>query len=251
MYRRRRSPSPRYQTTRRPSIRYVTVRPRSPLYTTYSSSFGIPASFAQYTPRIYDERSTTAHSSFGTQQNPASANRTSHQQSRSGYQDGPRSYDERATSPPGWPTEAVKLFLAVMCEGTERQHDRFQRENAARHLALDLEAQYDIRISAEELLRKYEILDRDYSEMIDARAGPHEHGFIMSRHRERVRQRLVDEDRRRESHRDGDRERGRQREREIEREERARRERSSRPRRSDEPYYGRSPWSTDAGRRQR
>ena len=78
-----------------------------------------------------------------------------------------------------------------MCEGTERQHDRFRRENAARNLALDLEAQYDIRISAEELLRKYEILDKDYSEMIDARAEPYEHGLIMSRHRDRVRHRLL------------------------------------------------------------
>ena len=282
MYRHRRSPSP---TTRRPSVRYVPIQPRSPLSTTpRSSSFGIPASFARYTPRDHDERATTAHSSFDTRPNfpadfarytprdhderattahssfdtrpnPSSANRTSHQQSRPSYQDGRRSYDERATSPPGWPTEAVKLFLAVMCEGTERQYDRFQCEIAARHLALDLEARYNIRISAEELLRKYEILDKDYSEMIDARAGPREHGLIMSRHRERVRQRLLDEDRR--SHRHEDRERGRQRERETEhlergrREERERRERSSRPRRSDEPYYGRSPWSADAGRRQR
>lgn len=153
----------------------------------------------------------------------ASTNPTSDRQPRPSDRNAPRSDVEQATSQPDMPLEAVKLFLAVMCEGTECRHDEFQTENAAKHLAQDLESTYNVRLSADKLLRKYKLLEEN--EIRHARPGPEEHNLIMTLHRRRVMQRL---------------EEGRGREEERKRKEEGERRRwHIRPRQSEEQYYRR------------
>ena len=92
------------------------------------------------------------------------------------------------------PLEAVKLFLVVMCEGTERHHDEFKIRGAAKNLAQDLESNFGVRLSADRLLGKYKLLREN--EIRQARPGPKEHDLIMTLHSLRVTQ--LEEERERE-----------------------------------------------------
>lgn len=214
------------------SLRHTTTNSRHTRYrVTNSTSFGYPPfpDSASHTPG----RRSSPDNARDYYNPPASAstNRTPDPQPRHSDRDTVRIHRyhsvsvstrdtpdrqpsvQQATSKPAIPLEAVKLFLVVMCEETERYYDdEFQIRRAAKHLAQDLKYNFGVRLPAEELLRKYRILKEIEEDMIRySRPGPEEHELIMILHRRRVRQ--LEEERKWEEEREREEE---ERERETE-----------------------------------
>ena len=163
------------------------------------------------TSRIHRHHSVSASTRYTPDQQPRPSDRdtvryvsysvspsTNHTQQRQPSANGRNassSHVEQATSEPEMPLEAVKLFLVVMCEGTERYYDEYETRRAAKNLAQDLEHNFGVRLSADRLLQKYELL-KDNHEIRHIRPGPEEHDLILALHRRRIRE--LEEERERE-----------------------------------------------------